>query len=596
MTLLVNDPDHFADEAVDGLVAAHPQHLRRVRGGVVRARPGAEGSVALVVGGGSGHYPAFAGWVGEGFAAGAACGGMFSSPSASQIRAVVRAAEVGGGALLGYGKYAGDVLHFGLAAEMLRSEGVDVREIAITDDIASAGPDSVDERRGIAGDLVVLKVAGAAAAAGLDLDAVEALARRANDRTRTLGVALSGCTLPGAREPLFTIDRGRMGVGLGIHGEPGLEERDLPAADGVADLLADGVLAEEPERGDGPQGYRGRVAVVLNGLGGGSQDELLVLHRRVDERLREAGLVVVRPEVGELVTSLDMTGASLTIAFLDDELEEHWRAACDAPAYRRSAAPADVEPVPPVEDEEEAEVPPAAEPSQRAAHRVADAVDAARDVVVAASDRLGELDAVAGDGDHGIGMARGLRAASDAARRAVDAGAGCRTVLVRAGEAWSEGAGGTSGALWGAALTAAGSSLDDDRAPSEEDVVTAVRAGVDAVLRLGGARPGDKTMVDAIVPFVEALESRAGDQGLRAAWDTATRAAVEAAEATADVSASVGRARTHGDRSVGTPDPGALSFSMVVRAVVGDLSADEAPGAVGPAGRDAGRGPAETSS
>ena len=592
MTLLVNDPDRFADEAVDGLVAAHPEHLRRVRGGVVRARPGAEGSVALVVGGGSGHYPAFAGWVGEGFAAGAACGGIFASPSASQIRSVARAADVGGGVLLGYGKYAGDVLHFGLAAEMLRSEGVEVREIAITDDVASARPEAADQRRGIAGDLVVLKVAGAAAAAGLDLDAVEALARRANDRTRTLGVALSGCTLPGAREPLFTVPRGRMGVGLGIHGEPGLEELDLPTADEVADLLVDGVLAEEPERGEGPTGYRGRVTVVLNGLGGGAQDELLVLHRRVDERLREAGLVAVRPEVGELVTSLDMTGASLTVAFLDDELEEHWRAACEAPAYRRAASPSDVEVAPPVPDEEEAPVPPAAEPSQRAAGRVAEAVDAARDVVVAASDRLGEVDAVAGDGDHGIGMARGLRAASDGARRAVDAGAGCRTALVRAGEAWSEGAGGTSGALWGAALTAAGTSLGDDRAPSDEDVVTAVRSGVDAILRLGGARPGDKTMVDALVPFVEVLESAAGDQGLLAAWRAAARAAVEAAEATAEISASLGRARTHGDRSVGTPDAGALSFGMLVRAVVGDLSPQDAPAATGSAGRDGDRGPA----
>jgi len=587
VTLLVNDPDRFADEAVDGLVAAHPEHLRRVRGGVVRARPGAEGSVALVLGGGSGHYPAFAGWVGEGFAAGAACGGVFASPSASQIRAVARAADAGGGVLLGYGKYAGDVLHFGLAAEMLRSEGVDVREIAVTDDVASAGPEAHDERRGIAGDLVVLKVAGAAAAAGLDLDAVEALARRANDRTRTLGVALSGCTLPGAREPLFTVGAGRMGVGLGIHGEPGLEERDLPRADEVADLLVDGVLVEEPARGDGPTGYRGRVAVLLNGLGGGAQEELLVLHRRVDERLREAGLVVVRPEVGELVTSLDMTGASLTVAYLDDELEEHWRAACDAPAYRRAAAPASVEPAPPVEDEEEAAVPPASEASRRAAARVVEAVAAARDVVVAASDRLGEVDAVAGDGDHGIGMARGLRAASDGARRAGEAGAGCRTTLVRAGEAWAEGAGGTSGALWGAALTAAGTSLDDDRTPSDEDVVAAVRAGVDAVLRLGGARPGDKTMVDALVPFVEALEAGAGDQGLPAAWRAATRAAVEAAEATAEISASLGRARTHGDRSVGTPDAGALSFGMVVRAVVGDLSPQDAPAA---AGRGAGYG------
>ncbi|WP_344552474.1 dihydroxyacetone kinase family protein, partial [Pseudokineococcus marinus] len=411
MTQLVNHPDRFADEAVDGLVAAHPGRLRRCRGGVVRADPLPEGAVAVVLGGGSGHHPAFAGWVGDGFAAGAACGGVFASPSARQIRSVALAAHAGGGVLLGYGRYAGDVLHFGLAAEMLRAEGVDVREVAVGDDVASAPPEEAHRRRGIAGDLVVLKVAGAAAAAGLPLDAVEALAHRADARTRTLGVALSGCTLPGSRDPLFSVPRGRMGVGLGIHGEPGLEERELGTADEVADLLLDGVLAEEPARGEGRQGYRGRVAVLVNGLGGSAREELLVLHRRVDERLRAAGLVPVRPEVGEHVTSLDMVGASLTLCFLDDELEEHWRAACDAPTYRRAAVPAEVTALEPVPDRDEDAPPgPAAEGSRAAADRAAAGVEAARDVVVAAADRLGEVDAVAGDGDHGIGMARGLRA------------------------------------------------------------------------------------------------------------------------------------------------------------------------------------------
>ncbi|MEJ5913221.1 dihydroxyacetone kinase family protein [Pseudokineococcus sp. 1T1Z-3] len=584
MTLLVNDPDRFGAEAVDGLVAAHPAHLRRCRGGVVRARPGGEGAVSLVVGGGSGHYPAFAGWVGEGFAAGAACGGVFASPSASQIRAVARAAGTGGGVLLGYGRYAGDVLHFGLAAEMLRSEGVDVREIAIADDVASAPPEESHRRRGIAGDLVVLKVAGAAAEAGLPLDQVEALARRADARTKTLGVAMSGCTLPGAAEPLFTVPQGRMGIGLGIHGEPGLEERELGSADEVADLLVDGVLAEQPGREEGPTGYAGRVAVLLNGLGGAGREELLVLYRRVDERLRDAGLTTVRPEVGEHVTSLDMTGVSLTVAYLDEELEEHWRAACDAPAYRRPAVAADVEAPDPVADEDEdGSVPEASEDSRAAAARVADGVEAARDVVLAAADRLGEVDAVAGDGDHGIGMARGMRAAAEAARSTADAGAGAGTTLVRAGEAWAEGAGGTSGALWGAALTAAGTSLGDERTPGGDDVAAAVRAGVEAVLRLGGAQVGDKTMVDAVVPFVEALEGPGEDAPL-ARWRGAAQTAAQAAQDTAGSAASLGRARTHGERSVGTPDAGALSFGLVVRAVVGDVRPDDAAAAAGAQG------------
>ncbi len=572
MTHLLNRPEDFAPEALAGLAAAHPDLLRLVHGGVVRAEPLVPGQVAVVVGGGTGHHPAFAGWVGPGFAAGAVCGGVFASPSASQIRSVARAAAAGGGVLLGYGNYAGDVLNFGLAAERLRAEGLDTRELAVTDDIASAPAEQATRRRGIAGDLVVLKILCAAAQDGLDLDGVERVGRAANAATRTFGVALSGCTLPGAEHPLFTLPPGRMGVGMGIHGEPGLREVDLGTADEVAELLTEGVLAEEPARGQGGAGYQGRVAVLVNGLGSTTAEELFVVYRAVARTLVGRGLVLVRPEVGQRVASLDMAGVSLTVGYLTEELERYWLAAVQSPEYRRPAgvspqtSPAPV-PVPPAP--EPAGAPVQGSPASRqAASRVVQALAVVRQTVAEHADRWGDVDAVAGDGDHGIGMSRGAVAAADTAAAVARAGAGAGGVLLHAGEAWAEAGGGTSGALWGVALTAFGRRLGDSAPVGAQQVADGVGDAVQAVVRLGGAQVGDKTMVDAAEPF--ARELAAGVQrglSLAQAWTAAARAGAAAAQATAQLTARRGRAQLHGERSLGTPDAGALSFATVVTAL-----------------------------
>ncbi|MFD5315578.1 dihydroxyacetone kinase family protein [Streptomyces sp. NPDC127098] len=567
MTVVCNDPAAFADEALAGFAAAHAGRVRRVRGGVVRADATPRGRVALVVGGGSGHYPAFAGWVGPGLAHGAACGNLFASPSAAQVASVARACEAGGGVILSFGNYAGDVLHFGQAAVRLRAEGLDVRVLTVTDDIASAPPEEHATRRGIAGDLPVFKIMGAAAERGLDIDEVERVGRRAVAATRSLGVAFGGCTLPGAAEPLFTVAPGRMAIGLGIHGEPGIEERELTSADAVADLLVDRLLAERPAW---HVGYaEDRVAVLVNGLGETKYEELYVVHRRVAERLAEHGLRPVDPEVGELVTSLDMAGLSLTLTFLDDELADLWQAPADSPAYRKGV----VAPRPARTDDLDTyattpTVTAGAAPSRAAARRLVTALEKVRDVIAAEEAELGRLDAVAGDGDHGIGMRRGAAAAATAGAEAAAAGAGAMTTLVLAGEAWAERAGGTSGALWGAMLTAFGAALGDDAAPEATRLAAGVRAAVDAVTELGGARPGDKTLVDAAVPFAETLTRalEAGEPVARAAA-SAARAARRAADATADIPARLGRARVHGERGIGTPDAGAVSFALIVTAL-----------------------------
>jgi dihydroxyacetone kinase len=582
MTRLFNEPAAFADEMIEGFVASHGRWVRRVSGGVVRNTKTTPDTVALVIGGGSGHYPAFAGLVGQGLAHGAAMGNLFASPSAQQIYSVAKAANNGAGVLLGYGNYAGDVLHFNQAQDRLRKEGIDCRSIAVTDDVSSAPPEERGKRRGIAGDLTVFKVAAAAAEAGYSMDATVEIAARANDRTRSFGVAFTGCTLPGADHPLFSVPEGRMAVGMGIHGEPGIGETDIPTADELAELLVAKLLTEIPD-GIAIAGEAAgtRVVPILNGLGSVKYEELFVVYRRVARLLADAGLEAVDPQVGELVTSFDMAGTSLTLFWLDDELESLWNAPADAPAFRRGAvtaaaleagaggtdngALADVE----------LSIPDATEESRAGAARVLAALGAAKDVVDANADELGRIDAIAGDGDHGIGMERGVRAAVGAASDAVARGAGAGTTLHFAADAWADKAGGTSGALWGMALRAVGDAVGDSNAPDAGAVAAGVAQAAAAIMDFGKAKPGDKTLVDVLVPFRDSLAVGVdAGKSLTDAWGTAASVAQQAAEDTAQLLPLMGRARPHAEKSLGTPDAGAVSMALIVRAIHNTLSED----------------------
>lgn len=554
MTRLVNNPEEFPAESIEGFADAFSNWVKPVYGGVVRSTKTPDGKVAIVVGGGSGHYPAFAGWVGPGMADGAVAGNIFSSPSGAQAYSVAKAAERGGGVLIGFGNYAGDVLHFGQAVERLRSEGIDARTLVVTDDVASASEEDHLKRRGIAGDLPTFKIAGAAAEAGLDIDEVVRVFDKANDRTRSFGVAFSGCTLPGAKEPLFHLEPGRMGVGMGIHGEPGVREDEIGTSDEIAQLLVDGLINERPEGSDN------RVVAIVNGLGETKYEEMFVLWRDIAKRLRAAGLELVGKEVGEFVTSLDMAGVSLTLVWVDDELLKFWQAPADTPAFRvGNMAPAEVDDRELNVTAEEVRVEqPGSEESQKLAGEVVSVLERIADLLHEKEPELGKIDAVAGDGDHGIGMARGSKAALETARRLASEGGGAATVLAGAGDSWSASAGGTSGALWGALLTAFGRVLGDEA--GDANLVDATAAGLEAVTRLGGAHVGDKTMVDAFVPAVQALQEQ-GD------WRAATDAARKGAESTKDLVAKVGRARPLGEKSLGTPDAGATSLAMIFEVI-----------------------------
>jgi dihydroxyacetone kinase len=526
------------------------------------------------------------GLVGPGLLDGAVVGEVFTSPSAEQAYRTGRALDTGAGVLFSYGNYAGDRLNFDIAQERLRAEGIDCRTVIITDDIASAAPADAHLRRGVAGDLVVYKVAGAAAQAGMSLDDVEQLAQLANARTRTIGVAWGGCTLPGSTEPLFSVADGLMEMGLGIHGEPGVRAMPNPSPAELATLMVESVLAERPA-------CSRRAAVLLNGLGAVKYEELFGLWSRIQPLLADAGLEIVAPEVGELVTSLDMRGCSLTIAWLERELEELWLAPCDAPAFRRQqcgrlvdggsatsrpaaasapkTAAATASPAASAAGSTRSDTPDSAPRPAELDDVVQTAWDSLEAMLVtmrSAEAELGRLDAVAGDGDHGAGMVRGLTAAVAAAQDAAGSGQGLGSLLRNAGAAWADSAGGTSGVLWGLLLAELGRQLGDTVRPDTPSVAAAVRQATAAVAKRGGARPGDKTLLDALGPFAEALSKAASDGlSLAPAWKAAAGAAEKAAQETASLAARIGRARALAARGVGSPDPGAISMSLCIVAV-----------------------------
>jgi dihydroxyacetone kinase len=323
---LINDPFDVVDEALDGFVTANSQLIGLQEPRVVVRRAPAADKVGIVVGGGSGHEPAFSGYVGLGMADAAACGNIFASPPPNVILSAIRAANHGRGVLMAYGNYAGDVMNFGLAMQLAAAEGIDMREVRVSDDVASAPKGDAAKRRGIAGDIMVFKCAGAAAEEGRPLAEVERVATRANAATRSMGVALSACEVPGSGRPTFELADDEMEIGMGVHGEPGITRGPLRSADEVAGVLIDTILA------DVENGARGDVALLVNGLGATAYVDQHILFRAARRALEANGLHVVRGYVGEFITSLEMAGASITVTLLDDEL----LALLDAPA--RTAA------------------------------------------------------------------------------------------------------------------------------------------------------------------------------------------------------------------------------------------------------------------
>ena len=331
MKKLINDPDDVVDEMLEGMVAAHPDRLRRLPDTqvVVRDDGPLDGKVGVVSGGGSGHEPTHAGYIGDGMLDGAAAGDVFSSPTADEFEALIDACDAGEGVLAVIKNYEGDVMNFETAIELAEMEGVDVETVVVDDDVAVEDSLYTSGRRGVCGTILVHKAAGAKAAAGADLDEVRRVAQKVVDNVGTMGMALTSCVTPEKGEPTFDLGEDEIELGIGIHGEPGTERTDVMSADEVTDALTESVLKDvDVDSGE-------EVLTIVNGMGGTPQMELFVVNRRLQALMDEHGLETWDAWVGDYMTSLDMAGCSITVCVLDDELKELLGAPADTPGLNR---------------------------------------------------------------------------------------------------------------------------------------------------------------------------------------------------------------------------------------------------------------------
>ncbi|WP_404934275.1 dihydroxyacetone kinase subunit DhaK [Nitratireductor sp. L15S-10] len=330
MKKILNNPADYVDEMLEGMVAAHPEiYAQPVRRVIARAAGAKTGKVGIVTGGGSGHLPIFAGYVGTGLLDACAIGDVFASPSSEQMAEAIRLADGGAGVLRLYGNYGGDVMNFDMAGEMAEMEH-DIRTttVLLTDDVVSAPKEEAEKRRGVAGMVYAFKIAGAAAERGDNLDEVTRIAQKAADACRSIGMALTPCTIPQAGKPTFEIGETEMEMGMGIHGEPGIWRDAIKPADEIADEMLERLMADQPlAKGD-------RISILVNSLGATPAEELYILYRHAKKVLDAAGIEIVMPLVGRYATSMEMTGATITMIKLDDEIEDLLKAPAECAFWR----------------------------------------------------------------------------------------------------------------------------------------------------------------------------------------------------------------------------------------------------------------------
>jgi dihydroxyacetone kinase len=570
---LINRPDAVVEEMVEGLVAVYPG-LRRVPGQTVLVRSdlpdAARRSVAIISGGGSGHEPAHAGYVGRGMLSAAVAGDVFTSPSPDAVLAAIR--EVAGprGVLLIVKNYTGDRLNFGLAAELARAEGIAVEVAFVADDVALAGSSGLAGPRGLAGTVLVHKVAGAAAEAGATLAEVAGEARAAAGAVRTMGVALSACTVPALGRPSFLLGEAEIELGLGIHGEPGVGRQQIGDASTLVDKLLGAILADPALDG------LTRAALLVNNLGGTTTMELAIVARRAIEVLEGRGVAVERAYVGTFLSALEMAGVSLSVLKVDDARLARLDAPTTAPAWPNAAATprsrskgtAAVQEVP-------SPAPPAAPPRTPVGISLEAAIRAAAGALIEAEPRLTELDRAVGDGDLGISLTRGSRAVLEAlpACPLDDPAATLHTL----GMILQRAMGGTSGPLYAVLCLRAASRLHQGPADEFRTWIESFRAGCEGIADLGGAEEGERTMLDALLPAARTLSS---GQAMPDALHAAASAAEAGAEATAQMSPRRGRSSYLGARTLGHPDPGAVAVAIWLRAVDDAIARRPTPGDV----------------
>ena len=574
MNRIINNADLVVEDMLKGWLLAHADTVvgtdnSRV---VKRARAPEAGKVGIVTGGGSGHEPAFLGYVGDGMVDAVAIGEIFSSPTAKSFLDAMRAANGGAGVACLYGNYAGDNMNVKMAMAMAEREGIAVKTVVANDDVPSAPKGEEAKRRGVAGEILMWKVGAAKAAMGGSLDEVISAAQKAIDNTRSIGIGLSACIIPAVGHANFTIEKGKMEVGIGHHGEPGIDVRETVSAAEMADLMLKTVLPDLPFVAGQ------RVAVLVSGLGATPIMELYILYGELAKRLEAQGITIAFNAVGNLFTSLEMMGVTLTLMRLDDELESCLKAPChcvgltvpgDAGAARTYAGKlAATSAAPAVAVQKKV-----AAPREFAGQTVAlgNAGDVVRELIKtinANRDFLSEIDGLIGDGDHGVNISKGFTGCGTRLDAMGDQAKALPAAFEQLSKALMEDIGGSMGPLYGQFFLGFVNTLEPYEKMDAALFADALAAAVANVQGMGNAQVGDKTLIDSMVPardaFRAALESGADFAACLAAM---SEAAEKGKDSTKNLQARIGRSARLGPRSIGVLDAGATSCCLILQSI-----------------------------
>ncbi|MGX5466220.1 dihydroxyacetone kinase subunit DhaK [Bacillus toyonensis] len=582
MKKIINKPETLVMEMCNGMVMAHPELELLKKYKVVKKKEMNENKVTLISGGGSGHEPAHAGLVGKGMLDAAVCGDVFASPSQIQVYQAIKETASKKGTLLIIKNYSGDIMNFKNGAHLAKEDGIEVDYVKVDDDIAVEDSLYTVGRRGVAGVILVHKIAGAAAEAGMDLGAVKAVAEKAAANVRTIGLALTSCTVPASGSPTFTLAEDEMEYGVGIHGEPGIKREKTMSADELANRMTNDLIKDLGVK-DGEE-----IALLVNGFGGTPLQELYLFNNAVTRELAARNIKINRVFVGNYMTSIDMAGMSLTVMKLDDELKTLLSKECNTPAFKVDGPVESVEYVNVLEEAEEKEVSFEIETAEEHAvikdniitlNNMIYLVDKMSDIIIKNEVPFCELDTHAGDGDFGMSVAKGFKQLkrewhSIVEQENVTIGSfldGCSMIIM-------EHCGGASGPIWGGAFRAASKAAGEKRELTVKEFAEMLQAALQGIQSIGersfgrGAVVGDKTLVDALAPCVDSwLASASNEVDMKTAFEKGAEAAVKGAEYTKEIVARMGRAGTVGERSLGYPDAGAHALGVIFTEIAGSL-------------------------
>jgi triose/dihydroxyacetone kinase / FAD-AMP lyase (cyclizing) len=563
MKKFINRPEDVVEEMMQGLAVLHPGSARLLGHRVIAradAKQVRDRQVAVISGGGSGHEPAHAGYIGVGMLSAAVIGEVFTSPSSDSVFAAIKAVSGEPGAVLVVKNYTGDRLNFGLAAEMALAEGIPVEMVIVDDDVALKGTGQSTGARGLAGTIFIHKLVGAAAAEGRSLADVTATGRAAVESLATMGVSFSAGTSPAVGKPSFELGEDEMELGLGIHGEPGVKRMRLQTADELTETLLAEILKH------GRFGDEKRVIVMVNNLGATAEMELAIVVRHAMRFLESKGITVERIYSGTFLSSLDMAGISISVLGVNDEWLRWIDTVTTAPAWPNALKQRPGKPEAQIVTEVSTKVssPTGKGAQSEAGRKTKQAIQAACKALIAAEGELTEMDRVTGDGDLGTSMERAAKAVLGAVDSYPldDVPATIRAI----GHTLRREVGGSSGPLYGVLFLRCGGVLEKSGAMGLAQWAEALDQGCRAISEMGGAKPGDRTMLDALDPFVKALRNGVGGRTSGEAILAAVEAAERGVEATARMKPRLGRSSYLGDRVLGYPDPGAKAVVVWLRA------------------------------